>query len=167
MCASVGVRVFVCVCVCEMYFLTMSSCCERSCVCSTLDNSDMDLAGSEPLTGSSFPWSPSSLHPSYGRHGPAKQTVVHLATWLELYFSYESYSKPYTPRSLSRICVLCMGDSEEVCFSAVALFALWFTSLFSADVSLLLTSIWTHWIDSGWLFAIHLSQPYSQGLYLT
>lgn len=38
------------------------------------------LAGSEPLSGSSFPPSLSSLHPSYGRHGPAKQTAVHPAT---------------------------------------------------------------------------------------
>lgn len=104
--------------VCEMslYLLTMSGCCEQSHVCSMLDSTDMDL---DWLWTSSpdalFPLPLSSLHPPDGRYGPAKHTAVHPATWLELRVFYEWHSQPYTPKTLTVMCLLSMEDIEWVC----------------------------------------------------
>lgn len=115
---------------------------------------------------STVPVFPPSL--LYGRHGPAKQTAVHPATWLELHVFYEWQCQPHTPGMLTVMCVLCTGDSEWVCLSfAVALFALRVPSAFSTVLFLLLPFIWTSRTDSGWLFAIHHLQLYSLELYLT
>ena len=154
----------VCVCGREMSFYpsTMSGCREQSGVCSEMDSIDMDLGwfwASHWILFSTIPVFP----PSYGRHGPAKQTAVHPATWLELHLSYEWQLKPYTPRSLTVIYVCSEWEILSVFvwdFSFCSVESLW---ILCCD----LTSIWTPRTDSGWLFAIHYLHLFYLGLYLT
>lgn len=120
------------------------------------------LTGSEPFARFS-PSPPSSLHLSCGRHGPAKQTAVHPATWLELHCPYEWQHQPYTPRSLGVICGLCMrASSESVCLSGFCFFY-WVTSIFCCSFLIVDIPVDT---QTAWVFAIHQLRMYSLGLYL-
>lgn len=155
------VWLFVPVCVeMPLYLLTMSGCCEQSHVCSVLDSTDVDL---DWLWTSSpdalFPLPLSSLHPPDGRYGPAKHTAVHLATWVELRVFYEWHSQPYTPKTLTVMCLMSMEDTEWVSLCEASVF--WCYSFYSVgSLSVLgcaflsLMFIWTSRTQCG-CFAIH------------
>lgn len=109
-------------------FSTMPGCCKQAHALSVLDSSHMDANwfwGSDWIL-SSVPVSSSSIHSSYGRHEPTKQTVVHLATWLELQIEYTLY------RTVGVMRALCIGASEWVwgntlccCCSVCSVARLW------------------------------------------